>query len=454
MAYLVYTDRENLLKTIQSGLIRIPRNLESHFQLSLLRDGDTIYLFDFENKKIFGPVKAGPLPAVEEKNPRSGPFNGFGRVKNHYYYRSIHVDCAPIFKKGVPLADLGMKVEGVSFEIDRDVEISIYEKLKLANSEKQRIVINISRHDNRFTAAVINFNKGTSISNFSFSVKKELFLLLERKKNMGENHLSSANMRNFIDIVREIGTIIYDNLLEKLGFERFSPEGSCIIDIAGDDNVCAIPFEIAYKDTFLFEKNIITYRGDDHYDGTPIRVERVLIIADPCGSYSESQREGLRLHDFFAQRRISVDFISRSMQDGMLTDMLSSYDIVHFSGHSYVKEGNEAWDLGGAAFTPEEVIRVGRLPHLVFSSSCGRTLGFGMEFLKAGVKNVVASRWIIPDYDISDFVLNFYHLLFDRFDVGYAFNRALCRSYERGLFVPLTFLFLGESRLIYEMHNS
>jgi len=70
MSYLIYTDSNNLEKTIQTEMIRIPRNLDGIYNLHNLKEGDSIYFLDFENLKIYGPAKSGPYRVMEEKNPK------------------------------------------------------------------------------------------------------------------------------------------------------------------------------------------------------------------------------------------------------------------------------------------------------------------------------------------------------------------------------------------------
>ncbi len=71
-----------------------------------------------------------------------------------------------------------------------------------------------------------------------------------------------------------------------------------------------------------------------------------------------------------------------------------------------------------------------------------------------GAKNVIASRWQMPDSDMSGFVLSFYNLLLSGIEVGEVFRSALTRSYRRGEVAPLLLTLHGESRMIYEKQDS
>ncbi|KKM22889.1 hypothetical protein LCGC14_1620760 [marine sediment metagenome] len=91
MAYLIHTDENNLVKTLKTGLIRIPRSLIERFNIYQLRKGDIVFLYDFENMKIAGPFIKSSEDVNEEKNPKSGPFNGYGKTGSHYHYISTRV---------------------------------------------------------------------------------------------------------------------------------------------------------------------------------------------------------------------------------------------------------------------------------------------------------------------------------------------------------------------------
>lgn len=450
MAYLIYTNGINLNKTYRHGLIRIPRSLEQRFNLYKIRKGDLIYLCDFDTWKIHGPLIADTDGVREEKNPKQGPFNGLRNSEKHYHYISIQVDCSRVFERGVPVNMAGIDQKTETFSLQKGDELRINEGLNHINSEKIPLVINITFSGDDVNATVVEINRGTHIEHFKFGINKNLLNILERKKKAGENLLQSGEMDNYKGILKEIGRLVYDNIFRNIGLEKVFTRGGFIIDIAGDDRACEIPYEIAYKDSFIFENNFLSCRGEGGQEPGNIRVKRVLILADLSGNYRGAYREGVKLYNFLQKIGISVDLLCRNLKRDMLADFFSFYNIIHFSGHSSVRGSDAAWDLGEGLFTAADIAGGKRSPHLVFSSACGNTLSLGLDFLKAGVNNVVSSRWQITDEDISDFVICFYELLFNNMEIGYAFNRALCNSYMNENVVPLSFAFLGESRLIYE----
>ena len=450
MAYLIYTNGINLSKTYRAGLVRIPRSLEKRFNLYEIRKGDIIYLCDFDTWKIHGPLTADENGAKEEKNPKQGPFNGLRNSEKHYHYLSIQVDCSRVFTRGVPVNAAGFDHNIETFSLRKSDELRIIEGLNHINSEKIPLVINIKFSGDEVNATVIEINRGTHIGHFKFGINKNFLNILNRKKKAGENLLQTGEMDNYKDMLKEIGLLVYDNIFRNIGLEKVFTRGGFIIDIAGDDRACEIPFEIAYKDSFIFEKKLLACRGDGEQESENVKIKRVLILADLSGDYRGAYQEGLKLYNFLQKIGMSVDLLCRNLKRDMLTDFFSFYDIIHFSGHSSIRGSDAAWDLGEALFTAADILGVKRFPRLVFSSACGNTLTLGLDFLKAGVSNVVSSRWKITDEDISDFVLSFYELLFNHMEIGYAFNRALCNSYMNENIVPLSFAFLGESRLLYD----
>jgi hypothetical protein len=456
MAYLIHTDENNLVKTLRTGLVRIPRSLVKRFNIYQLRKGDVLYLYDFENMKIAGPFITNSDSVKEEKNPRSGPFNGYGKTGSHYHYVSTLVDCSQVFERGMPFRFAGFENGADTFFIKKNDENKITEELNKVNDEKIPLIINISFSGDEGRATVIEINKGTQFSDFSFRFTENVRSILGRKIQMGENLLQTSDREKYSETLKELGKIVYDAVFRDSGLEKVFTRGGFNIYISGEARISDIPFEISYNGGFIFENNFLAFRGDEGKGYTKASIKKVLILADPTGRFSGAYEEGLKLCDLFSEMGISVDFYSRRLSKDRFVERFSQYDIVHFCGHSSGSDLSPAWDLGGSFFSAqdfENVKRAGvqRSPHFVFSCSCGNTLKLASRLLKAGVKNVVSSRWKITDGDVTDFVLCFYELLIkNSCEVGYAFNRALCESYKGKNPVPLAFSLFGESRIIYE----
>jgi len=103
MGYIIYTNSENLRKSMRYGLIRLPQRVHDYFDLRRIEGGDNVFLYDYERKKIFGPFIAESNGVTREKNPQEGPFNGAGNVISHYFYESIHVVTTKLFTTGVSI---------------------------------------------------------------------------------------------------------------------------------------------------------------------------------------------------------------------------------------------------------------------------------------------------------------------------------------------------------------
>jgi hypothetical protein len=453
MAYLIHTDEINLVKTLKTGLIRIPRSLVERFNIYQLRKGDIVFLYDFENKKIAGPFIKSAEDVIEEKNPKTGPFNGYGKTGSHYHYISTRVDCSQVFVKGMPFRFAGFETGDDTFFLMKKEESIIFEELNKVNNEKIPLIISLSFSDDNCRATVIEINMGTQFSDFAFKWNTNFRATLEQKMKTGENLLQTSNMENYTLSLKDIGKYVYDAVFRGTELEKVFTRGGYSIYIAGDERANDIPFEISYDRTFIFENNFIAFRGNEGKGHETARIKNVLILADPSGSFSGAYDEGLKLFDLFSSKGISVDFYSRGRLKDRLVDRFSQYDIVHFSGHSSGDDSSPAWDLGESNFTARDIAGAKRCPYLVFSCSCGNTLKLASGFLKAGVKNVVSSRWKITDGDVTDFVLCFYELLINNCEIGYAFNRAMCESHTAKNPVPLAFSLFGESRLIYEKSN-
>jgi hypothetical protein len=446
MGYLIYTDRNNLQKTIKRGLIRIPKNLIKQFDLRMIKRGDTIFLLDFENNKLYGPVLAAADRIVEEKNPRDGPFNGYGKVDKHYIYNTLGVDCSKVGKRGI----LYENTDTVRFVLQKEDDESIRRRLELVNADKIPLVLNFTISGENLKATVVKLKGVTQIKNYLCRNPANLIRLIQMKKRIGEELLAGGKKKGFIENLKDIGRLIYDNILKPLGLELLFTEGGYTVYISGDDRIKEIPFEISYNGKFIFELNTVVYSGEEEQRERSVRIRRVLVLADPSCRYCNAYREGVEIYRLFSERGFPIDFISRAIDNDLMNDLIPDYDIVHFAGHSGIKDSHVGWDIGDSCFTFTDILSPGRYPRLLFSSSCGNTLEFGLAFLAEGVKNVIASRWQMPDSDMSSFALFFYNLLFSGIEIGDAFSSALTRLYMRGEVAPLLFTLHGESRMIYE----
>ncbi|MFW6139048.1 MAG: CHAT domain-containing protein [Spirochaetota bacterium] len=450
MAYLIYTDRANMLKSIQSGKVRIPAPFLRYFDLHRIKKGDKIFLFNIENGKIYGPATAEGDQVIKEKNPKKGPFNGPGNVNRHYLYFTAGIDCTRVYKKGALVDGYAELDPGkLRFFLTTQEEKNLLNRLFVANTHRNSIIINLSLLPGSLSATVVEVKRSTSISSFEFTINRNFLSSINRKISMGEKYLRAGRKADFLNTLKEAGKAVYNGVFEPLKLEGVFRSGDYWIYIRGGTEIASIPLELAYKHSFIFEKNVFTYRGEEGRVGESVKVNRVLIVADPPGRCAQAYQEGKKLYDFLKKTGLQVVFISRPISADLLSEFFSSCNIIHFCGHAGAHKGEQGWDTGCGVFGLGDMVGRESLPEMVFSSSCGTIPNLGFELLKLGCSNVVSTRWSLPDMDISDFVISFYRSLLDNLEVGFAFTAALRESYAQSRITPLCFSLYGESKLVY-----
>jgi len=454
MSYLIHTDRSNLKKSLDMGLVRIPAGQEKQFNLYCLKRGDTIFFLEHENNMVHGPVFVSSSEVKKEKNPRTGPFNGKGNTTGHFRYISVEVDCSRIFLRGIPGSGADIDPLTAGFKLTDLQTLRILQKLRVENQPGIPLVIQVNLRKEYFNAMVIEVGNGTSIEHFSFILSPGIHSLIDRKKKEGESFLARNETGGFVENVKQMGSLVYRHILKKLSLERLFEKGGYRVDLVGDEYAGNIPLEIGFNQCFLFEKNIFAYRSEQGRGPENVVVRRILVLADPSGALEGAYTEGMKVYKFFCEMGLNVDFISRPLEKGNLVEMFPRYDLIHYSGHNQKKGRTEGWDLGDSLFRAEDIVPDEGLPHLIFVSACGTTVKTGFELLNKGVKNVILSRWRVPDHDWSEFILSFYQNLFDGIPSGYSYNLAQINSYQRKNCLPLVFIFMGESRLVYERESS
>jgi hypothetical protein len=451
MAYIIPTDSENLLLTIEQGLIRVSRSLKSMYDLSTIGKGDRVFLLDFEKNSLYGPFYSSCSGASEEKNPKDGPFNGFGRVRSHYLYDSIRVDCSEVGKRGIPFDSPDPKK--IPFLLERAQDEEIAHRLLIMNTERLPLILSFTRSDGSLKATVVGIEGETFVRNYTCSLSETLVPLISRKMHVGEDLCSRGRQKAFISILREIGELVYSNILEPLDLDLLFSSGGYSVYIAGKD-VREIPFELAFRDSFIFEKNSIIFTSERVHAlprrAKNIEVQSVLVIADPSLQYRFAYQEGILLYELFEHEGITADLIARPLEQDLAAGLFSRYGLVHFAGHTETQGSSPGWDMGRFCFHASDLPSQTRFPSFIFSSSCSNTIKLGVELLECGAKSVLCSRWQVPDSDMSEFVLSFYKLLLGGVETGEAFNWTVNRSYEKELFTPLLFSLHGHSRMRYE----
>ncbi|MBN2322647.1 MAG: CHAT domain-containing protein [Spirochaetes bacterium] len=469
MGYIVCTDMKNLVKSLEHRLVRVPRTLRGLYDLVRVKKGERVFLLDHEHDRLYGPFVACCDEMQEEINPKEGPFNGFGPVENHYRYDSIPVDCGSVGREGVQYR--GGVPWKIPFFLEPKEEERITRSLLIMNTKRLPVVINFTLNDGVLRAALVTTEKETAVRNHTFGDTDAFSTLVERKMRIAEEVLGRDPKRACAENLRELGELVFDNMLEPLALGPLFSEGGFLVCIGGDPAARRIPFEISWSGSFIFEKNSVFFTRqvrEDLQKNVRHRQKRAatvqgelsnedrrdrptaLIIADPARRCTHAYEEGVELFNLFEREGIAVDLVSRPVDREHALGLLSGYEFVHFCGHMESEGPSQGWDLGDFRLRVKELPELPGFPSFVFSSSCSGTMDFGQKLLDRGASTVVCSRWRVPDRDMRGFVIPFYRLLLDGAETGEAFNYAVRTSYERGDVAPLLFSLHGNGRKRYE----
>jgi hypothetical protein len=450
MAYLVHTDTENLRASLSCRRIRVPKTQSRTCDLGRLVRGDRVFLFDYQTGLLHGPLVVRSDRAREEKNPRTGPFNG-RRGRGHFLYLSIEVDDGEALPRGAPAGKARLDEASSAFSLSKEEELRILDALSYRNSSYTPLALTFERTGKLLRATVVESAGKMRIRSGAVALPDSLLEIIEENRLRLEDLLLSGGGDRFAGLLRDMGELVYSRIFEPLGLELLFGDGFYDIHIHGDARTLAIPLELAWKGRFIWENSLITLRGRGEREGASRRPARALVLADPSRCYERAYREGIALERMFRGAGLEVDFLSRPVRRALLNDYLRGCDLLHFAGHA----GDGAWDIGGEFFQPDHLLGES-VPSLVFSSCCGDTLDMGFRFLERGVSNVVATRWSLPDTDILEFLMDFYTRLFRGERIGYALNRAQLpfgpASGAAG--PPFLFILQGDSGVIYETGHS
>jgi hypothetical protein len=451
MPFLIYTDRENLGRSVKAARVRVPSSLSHVFDLARIVPGELLFLFEYASGKVFGPLYAGAGGVRVEKNPREGPFNGFGRVRSHYTYLSIGIDCSSLCPRGVPVDGIPAGCGSPRFTLSGDEGRRVLQKLRLLNRKKVPLVLQIDGAPGALEITVVEMNRGTRISRHRVPTGEGFFALLGRKARALEELLRAGKTKRYESTLKQLGALVYETLLRPCGLDALFTGGGYAVDVAADPSLFSLPIELSFRDCFLFENNTVAFRRvGEAAAGGAAAVKRVLIIADPAGTHRGAYREGIKLHRFFSGRGLSADLIARPVAKETVNETLASYDLIHFCGHWATVDGYSGWNTGSGVFGGGDVVPSPGFPALIFSSACGNALPLARRLAETGVGNVITSRWQVPDADLDEFAVGFYALLFEGLEIGTAFNEAIVRAHMGGNLHPLSFFLMGESRRVYE----
>jgi hypothetical protein len=316
------------------------------------------------------------------------------------------------------------------------------------------LVMSLSVRGTRATATIVEIASGTRIQSRNIPLSKRLIPLLAAKKRDVERLLQFGYMEGAGTRMRELGERVYEHIFRPLGLEKLFTDGGYVVNLRCEGLALHIPLEVAFHRRYLFERNVLTFRGTSDPSKRNVTVRRTLIVADPSGCFAHARRQGRILYDFFRAAGLESTLIARPLRREALTDLFSCHDIVHFAGHGVNEDGLSGWDIGYGTCTARDLCMGKEVPNLVVSSACGNTLLMGLDLLGAGVANCVCSRFRIPDRDLIPFMLALYHLLFQGREIGLSFQRALAGRYRNGELLPAVFTLQGESGTRYEKSHT
>ncbi len=186
------------------------------------------------------------------------------------------------------------------------------------------------------------------------------------------------------------------------------------------------------------------------------RQTKVLILANPTGNLSESEKEAEeiveRLKNF--KTKIEIDFYRRSeVTKRRVVNCLHSgiYKVIHFAGHGDFNQDPRLSRLilSDGALLADEVLRVLEGTPLVFANACssGRLSGkektgnmffvdniqgMASVFLTKGAQAYIGALWPVHDKHAASFSVEFYKGIFERKEtVGEALLKARLQARRR-----------------------
>ncbi|MFZ0242717.1 MAG: CHAT domain-containing protein [Desulfobacterales bacterium] len=271
--------------------------------------------------------------------------------------------------------------------------------------------------------------------------------------------LNKANRRGWVPRealahLREIGQILYDELLTLSIKERLRNTPAESLVLAIDDQLVHIPWELLYDgrqflcQRFEMGRVVTTSRNFPGSHSRALAVPlRMLILADPTGDLKGAYAEGTQIRDFIDQNRtfVRVSLRADHVSADVIKGKLRNFDFIHFAGHADYQPQNSddsGWRLRDSRLSTKDIIKMAgttTMPAMIFANACqsGRTEQWTLSesfennifelanaFLLAGVKHYIGTFWEILDEQSNLFALEFYRHLFSDISVGQALNRA------------------------------
>lgn len=364
----------------------------------------------------------------------------------------MHPDDSSPAKRITTIINLDLNIEGHQLKVSVN-EVRVGEKSTISRYET--LPISLDDIDRRCRQLVDTLNK----ANRRGRVSREVLVKL-----------------------REIGQVLYDELLTFNVKEVLRSSRSDTLIIKIDDQLIHIPWELLYDGRqFLclrFNMGRVVKTRQTVASAIHRKLEQplgMLILADPTGDLKGAYAEGMQIRDFMDQ---SPDLINVSLRSSDATaesikTKLRNFDIIHFAGHSDYDIScpeTSGWRLHGGSLCTGDITKMAgsaKMPAMIFANACqsaraeqwalqtsfeSKIFGLANAFLVAGVTHYIGTFWEVPDKPSSRFAIEFYKHLFADLSVGEAIRKArqaLIELYGEETIVWASYVLYGDPTFDY-----
>jgi len=267
-----------------------------------------------------------------------------------------------------------------------------------------------------------------------------------------------AALDQAVPVAAELGARLYDTFVGPAGTAFLDAFAPTAILLDADETILNLPWELigppghAYALATPFGR-LVTTRTVPARGRDPLQEDahvQFLVVANPTRDLAEAAGEVAAIQALAGQHgMVTVEITVIEGADATrdrTRELLASgrFDVLHFSGHAELdgdQPGASAIQLADGLLSADDILRIPwlRPPGFVFGSACessgsaaGRRLlsddrqanGLAGAFLSAGVYAYAGFFWPVTDAGAALFTRTFYEQLFQRENVGLAFQAA------------------------------
>ena len=298
------------------------------------------------------------------------------------------------------------------------------------------------------------------------------------------NHRGRVSRQVLVKL-REIGQVLYDELLTFNVKEILRNSRSDTLIIKVDDQLVHIPWELLYDgQQFLclrFNMGRVVKTRQNVASAVHRKLEQplgMLILADPNGDLKGAYDEGVQIRDLMDQNPDKIHVSLRSSDAGVesIKSRLRNFDIIHFAGHSDYDTScpdTSGWRLQGGSLCAGDITKMAgsaTMPAMIFANSCqsaradqwrlqtsfaSKIFGLANAFLLAGVTHYVGTFWEVADKPSSRFAIEFYKGLLSNHSVGESIRKArqmLIELYGEETIFWASYVLYGDPTFDYMAH--